>query len=513
MDERINAQPASRMLVRGELSYWVHVGRVVGVIALVVGVAIGFAGPPWGWIIAAVGAMLWLWLEAVAFQARWVRTWLTMEVDGFVAESRTGRREVKDTDVVAIALATKRNFSNADVASVTRTLRVWTEREPEPVIMHGKIKTGQEEPLAMLIYRLHEAVVLRLSQELQRGLTIVGDGWQMNRIGLSVGRPPADTLLPLAEITAVEQFDGKLCVWRRGQDEAAAKLDPGGRNTYVLPALLAPHIEAQDGRAAAGAAGASGLGRILFQRRPSNGVVLGFLVAGVFLLLIGAVLLVPGMAQMAALLWALALLLLGMLAIPLGIWMRSQNFRVHERGVWQSNLFGQKVLRYEDVGTFKYQAMDHYHNGAYVGTHLTMDFRPISKEFGPRIRYNANIRGRDDDLESLRDEVSRAIAANMAELYNAGQPVFWTSNLQFLPEGIRYRPAGMLGMGRKEPQLLPYDQYGGYDFQEGVFRLFARNNSKPVCTEPTSAENFFPGYFLLLLLLHTPADDAPPELL
>ena len=79
----------------------------------------------------------------------------------------------------------------------------------------------------MLIYRLHEAVVLRLSQEVERGLTVSCEGWQMNRIGLSVGRPPADTLLPLPDITAVEQFDGKLCVWRRGQDEAAAKLDPG----------------------------------------------------------------------------------------------------------------------------------------------------------------------------------------------------------------------------------------------------------------------------------------------
>ena len=499
---------SERILVRGELSVWVHVGRALGLATLVVGAGIALAGPPWGWIILAGGGALWICLEAVAFRARWVRTWLTIEADGFVAESRAGRRAVKDVEVAAIALATKRNFSNADVASVTRTFRIWTERESEPVIMHGKIKTGQEEPLAMLIYRLHEAVVLRLSQDVERGLTVSGDGWQMNRIGLSIGRPPTDTLLPISDITAVEQFDGKLCVWRRGQDEAAAKLDPGGRNAYVLPALLAPHIVPQDGQAGAAAAGNSGLGRILFQRRPSSGVVLGFLIAGVFLMLIGAVLLVPGMAQMAALLWGLALLFLGMLAIPLGIWMRSQNFRVHERGVWQSNLFGQKLLRYEDVGTFKYQAMDHYHNGAYVGTHLTMDFRPISKEFGPRIRYNAQVRGRDDDLESLRDDVSRAIARNMAELYNAGQPVFWTSNLQFLPEGIRYRPAGLLGMGRKEPLLLTYAEYGGYDFQQGVFRLFSRNNPKPICTEPTSAENFFPGYFLLLLLLHSPADEA-----
>jgi hypothetical protein len=134
---------------------------------------------------------------------------------------------------------------------------------------------------------------------------------------------------------------------------------------------------------------------------------------------------------------------------------------------------------------------------------------PITRELGPRIRYSAQIRGSDQDLESLRDQVSRAIATHMAELFSAGQPVFWTSNLQFLPEGIRYRPAGLFG--RKEPLILPYDNYHGYDFQQGTFHLFAKNNPKSICTEQTNAENFFPGYFLLLLLLHAPADQPEAE--
>ena len=494
-----------RILVRGELSYWVHVGRVAGAIALVAGLIVGLAGPVWGWVLAAVGGVIWLIMEAVAFYARWVRTWATIDAVGFTVHDRRGTREIRDTNVAAMALFHKQNFNDSSVASITRTLRIWTEKDTEPVIMHGTIQTGQVDPLAMLIHRMHDAVVLRLERDLAQGLAVSGDGWRLDRLALSIGRPPAEVQLPLAAITAIEQFDGKLCIWGRGQDEAAARVDPGGRNTYVLPALLATRIATPEEKPAQ----QTELGRILFQRRPKRGMIAAFLIAGVFLLLIGAACLIPGMARMEFLLWGLALLFLGALSLPWGIWLRSMNFRVHERGVWQLNLFGQKQLKYEDVGTFKYQAMDHYHNGAYVGTHLTMDFRPITKELGPRIRYSANIRGSDNDLEGLRDQVSRAIAAHMAELFNAGQPVFWTSNLQFLPEGIRYRSAGLFG--RKEALVMPYQEYHGYDFQQGTFHLFAKNSPKAVCTEQTNAENFFPGFFLLLLLLHAPADDPETD--
>jgi hypothetical protein len=97
----------------------------------------------------------------------------------------------------------------------------------------------------------------------------------------------------------------------------------------------------------------------------------------------------------------------------------------------------------------------------------------------------------------------------MAELMDTGQPVFWTSNLQFLPEGISYRPGGLFG--RKEPLMMRYDEYGGYDLQQGTFYLFAKDNPKAVCTEECSAENFFPGFFLLLMLLHSTADERATE--
>jgi hypothetical protein len=106
----------------------------------------------------------------------------------------------------------------------------------------------------------------------------------------------------------------------------------------------------------------------------------------------------------------------------------------------------------------------------------------------------------DDDLEELRDFISRQLADRMAQQLSTGQPVQWTPNLVFLREGIQYRPAGLLGIGRKEPHFLPYDAYGGCNLNEGVFFLFVKGNNKAVMSEPCSASNFFPGFYLLMMM-------------
>src|SRR5687768_14011175 len=98
---------SERILVRGELSVWVHVGRAAGAIALLAGLILGAVGFAWGWIVAAVGGVLWIVLEVVALRARWVRTWLTLHEDGFVAEDRSAARSVRDAEVVAVSLESK----------------------------------------------------------------------------------------------------------------------------------------------------------------------------------------------------------------------------------------------------------------------------------------------------------------------------------------------------------------------------------------------------------------------
>ena len=88
----------------------------------------------------------------------------------------------------------------------------------------------------------------------------------------------------------------------------------------------------------------------------------------------------------------------------------------------------------------------------------------------------------------------------MAEQMRETGSVTWTPNLAFSAEGMVYRPSGLLG--RKDPVLLPYEQFGGYDFNQGTFRLWEKGNPKPVSTEQSSTKNFYPGFYLLLEMFY-----------
>jgi hypothetical protein len=498
MDERI--------LVRGELSGWVHVGRVLAVLAAIAGIGLGLEVAPRGWVVAAAGAVLSLIFEAVAWQARRLRIWLTLHPDGIELEDAGGHRAIHDSQVAAVALETKKNLANGEFYATTRKFRLWAEDQPEPVLMENKIKAGRADPLAGLIDRLLERLRRRMEDDLARGGTASGDGWHLSRTALTLGRPPSDQQLPLREITAIETFDGRMCIWQRGSDVAIAKLPLSGRNVHLLPALVRPFLTEPD----AGATGSTtGLGRVLFERRPHRSTVLAAGIAGVAMAAIGA-----GMAGTfvvrqngddGVFVAGLVLLSVGPVLALFSLWLAFASFRCHERGVWKATLLGQKTLRYDDIGSFQFSAVRHYHRGAYTGTQLTMRFRPATPDRGPPIRYTARIKGDDDDLDGLRDTISRIIAGRMYEELHAGRSVAWTSNLQFTPEGIRYRPSSLLG--RKQAQLLPFAEYGGYDLKQGVFHLFARGRTRPIATEQAAAENFYPGFFLLLMLLHQPAAD------
>jgi hypothetical protein len=372
--------------------------------------------------------------------------------------------------------------------------------------MENKIKAGRADPLAELTDRLLERLRKRMQDDLARGGTTSGDGWHLSRTALTLGRPPSDQQLPLSEISAVETFDGQMCVWQRGIDMAIAKLPLSGRNVYLLPGLVQPLLQRAAGQSEAAAA-TVGLGRVLFERRPPRSLVLALEIGGITLVAVGAAMMATYLSRQniddGLLVAGILLPSIGALLGLLGLWLAFSCFRCHERGVCKTTLFSQKTLPYDDIGSFQFSAVKHYHHGAYVGTQLTVRLRPVSADRGPGISYGVRSKGDDDDLDSLRDQVSRIVATRMSEQLQVGKSVVWTKNLQFTPEGILYRPRGFLS--RKEPQLLPFAEYGGYDLKQGVFHLFARGRTKPIITEQAAAENFYPGFFLLLTLLHQPA--------
>lgn len=485
------------ILVRGELSVWYAVGIIAGVLALIVGVVMIACRAPAGWVVGVVGLVLGLSVGSVALRLWLERAWLEDLGTGLLIRDRRGERQFADDQLVALALDFKKQQVQGELKGITRTLKVWSDSSPTPIVMTNYIRTGHPDPIAAVIERLVTGLSSRMNSDLDRGGSATGDGWRLEKSHFHCG-PSMDQAIPLAEVVAVEVFEQKMCVWRRGEDAAIFKAPLGSRNAHLLPLLLTPRIPSPDQQKESPSS--TGLGRILFERRPQMiGVALcalfsaGAAVGGVAALGVNA-------GKIEGVLLLLAGLGVSLLFAVAAIAQRFMVFRCHERGVFKASLLGQKLLPYASVATFTYSATKHYHNGAYVGTQLSMKFEPLAGSGAPKISYGASVNLADDDLEELRDFISRQLADRMAEHLSTGQPVQWTPNLVFTREGIQYRPAGMLGIGRKEPHFLPYDAYGGCNVNQGSFFLFVKGNNSAVMTESCSAANFFPGFYLLLMM-------------
>lgn len=493
---------AERILVRGELSNWFHAGRVGSIVAVIFGVIVALAAAPWGWAFTAGGALLSLCLESVAWRARRSRTWLTLHPDGIEVEGPTGHRAVHDSQVSAVALQVKKNLTNGELSSITRKFTIWAEDRPEPIGMENRLKVGKVDPLSDLIQRLLDRLQTRMEQDLARGGTASGDDWHLSRSALTIGRSPREQQMPLGEVAAVESHDGQMCVWRRGVDEAVAKLPLSGRNVYLLPSLIKPYQSPNSESSTIATAG-SGLGRVLFERRAGHGTVLGLAIGGISLIAVGVALLFGFQRRPAdegAIVGSLLMLGGGVALGGLAVWLANTIFRCHELGVWRKTPLGQRSLRYADVGRYQYSAIRHYHNGAYIGTQVTMRFVPLPEIGAKPMKYTARTKGEDDDLDRLRDSISHLIALRLARQFQSGQSVPWTANLEFTADGIRYR--AQKWFRRQPPLLLSYADYGGYDLKGAVFYLFARGQKQAVLTEQAASENFYPGFFLLQMLLH-----------
>ncbi len=490
----------SGVLVKGELSVWYAVGVAAGVLAVIVGTVLLVLQLPAGWFVVAAGVVLALSVGSTALALWQRRMWVEDLGSGLVVRDRQGSRQHSDEQVVGLALETKKQHSQGDIKGITRVFKVWLDGTPTPVVMTNSIRTGYPDPLANLIDRLVGTLAERMSDDINRGGNTGGDGWRLDKSHLLLGTSQ-EQAVPLAELVAVEVYEQKMCVWRQGQDAAIFKAPLGSRNAHLLPLLLVPRIPRADERREAPST--IGLGRILFERKP-QAVGIGLCVMfSIVAFVAGFILLGVNWPQVEGIL-SLGLAWVVSLLFALGaVTQRYMVFRCHERGVFRGSIFGEKLLPYANVASFTYSATKHYHNGAYVGTQLSMKFEPLAGSGAKAISYGASVQVADDDLEELRDFISRQLADRMAEQLSTGQPVQWTANLVFQREGIQYRPAGLLGIGRKEPHFLPYDAYGGCNLDQGVFYLFVKGNSKAVMTEQCNAANFFPGYYLLLMMTAT----------
>lgn len=163
------------------------------------------------------------------------------------------------------------------------------------------------------------------------------------------------------------------------------------------------------------------------------------------------------------------------------------SLRVHRHGISRSTPFGTTDLRFEAIDSLSYRCVRQYAEGVYVGTQFFFHFG-----FGTKSFYFGVVLKKDSDveLEALRDLISRIIAEDLSyQLAQLGS-VLWTSRLRFTNDGLEYRQ-------QENWHLLPYQQIGSCDIDNGNFYLREIDSEFPLMHEDIGAPNFYPGLVVL----------------
>ncbi|TWT32090.1 hypothetical protein [Blastopirellula retiformator] len=488
-----------RVLVRGEISWVIHLLRAVGPILVVIGIVLGFQPNNdgaddfffyGGLIVTGI-------METIAFLKRRGRVWCADLGHGFAISELGEDHTFADADVLAMSLWDKKIFNNGNAAGIQRDVRYWVVDRDKPIVMNYRIKEDRPDQVADLHNRLLDMLEHRASEALERGEHAAGEGWAISQSALAVGTSQ-DSLVPFEQLQAVDVYGDQVCIWRHDDEHASIKFPIKGRNSYLLIRMLHKLIPERDSSHTP----VNGLGRVLFERATRFRAV-GWFVAITLTILSLLLFVIHPLLGIAA---PLAVIAISAFSY---YYCEKTSFRCHEHGVYQSGMFGEQELRYEDVESFTYSATRHYYNGAYTGTQTQMSFEPRLGTDSKKITYSANIRGADDDLDVLRNQVSSVIGAAMLQEIAAGRPVAWTPAITFYDEYLEFVPTSFFG-GKKTPVQLPWNQIANFDIQEGNFHIWQVNNQKSVIHEPVSNKNFFPGFFVFCQIL-SPPENAEEE--
>jgi hypothetical protein len=432
------------------------------------------------------------------------RLWLEDLEDGQFALSDNRRTvELTDADLVEMNTNVSTYYENGVPKYGQRktTLVLDAPEFPTELELYHKWPIKNDDPLTELFSRWHTAMMVKAEQELQSAGVLVGKDWSLTRdevnYQLQINGKSVEDSVPMRSIAAAEVVDRKVCLWADGEDLPFLKVPLGTPNAIALMVMIAKFNK--DKPAPAG--NAKGLGRVIFERNAgwTKGAIIGGVIFGLILIAGGLVMLVyqlknpPSSTGMFIL--AGGLILFG-IALPLAGWYQRMNLlKCHERGLHR-NINGKITeMRYEEIRSFTYTATRHYYNGAYTGTIVTMQF---DDHDGGTTKYTANFKNADDELDNLRDHVSRVMAGTMLKKLEAGQDVPWTGEMTFEPDGLDIQGGKGLFSKVKE-QFLEWADIDNFGMDQGQFAIFAYGEKKPVYQTTVSQPNFFPGFYLFLM--------------
>ena len=286
----------NRVLVRGSMRTWdLTLLIVIGIVLFIVAAIMALTET---WILAVLAVLVsggLLLGGLLGWQGRIrQRRWVEDTGNGFVVVDCTGERRIQDGQVLATSLTQKGQYVNGLLKCSTRCFIVWLadgDQDSERLEMTNTIPLNGRDPLQDLIKRISERLYAQAQQDLQAGRGVLGEGWTLLAQALEVKHVGGPERCPFEEVTAVDYVDDNLCIWRRGMDEAWAKIKVASANAHLLARLLA---ERKVGHCTTETPAQGGLGRIIFERKPSRSLVvfcnvasMGFLIgAGVLAIVV-----------------------------------------------------------------------------------------------------------------------------------------------------------------------------------------------------------------------------------
>ncbi|MBV8880350.1 MAG: hypothetical protein JO332_10325, partial [Planctomycetaceae bacterium] len=415
------------------------------------------------------------------------RRWLRVEADGFAVDGPGVKEAWRDVQVQRLSWVVTKNYTNGIAKTETCRLEVWNHQSRRLLLTHTK-PLEAVTPFTEFAQRVFQNLRERTQAALAGGGRLEGEGWTLVRDKLT--SKAGD--LPIAEISGVGEFDGQVRVWKKGSNDAVFGVPIRTPNAVLLKVLVEELRPKEEGTARIESG--DDLGKVLFERPGGQGRWMLYLL-GVFLVLVGVLTFVASAG------WGLAVLAAAVGILFRGWWVGGLMFRCHDWGVSRRTRRGTTTIRYRDIAEFTSRATRHFVNGAYTGTTLAMEFRSRPELGGEKISWSASLRGMDDEMDNLRNHISKVIAARWLELLKHGETLPWTENLRLTPSGVEFRPAGLFG--RKDWAQATYEQIAGQKMEQGVFYLFLKGD-KSACTQETvAATNFFPGFYVLMLVLQS----------
>lgn len=490
-------------------------GAAIGIIG---GLSLFAFAPEWAIGVTGAGLIFGLLALARGYAISRKRRWITPTDEGFTLEDKNGQFDFTDEQISDLGTWAKTRFANGVPKSIERkgSLVIAAESFAATLDFQYVVALNKIDPLEEFLERNLVRLTDEAKANLANGDTIEGKGWTLDAKEMVCTDGRAASSFLVSDFTATDIVDGKVAIWVRGDPKPVVRIAAGSPNALVLVRLLSKQL-AEKGPVAEDA---TGLGRIIFERdKSTQRGLLVFLLAIFVLAAIGGILLAiaesGNQRDQAGLLIGIIIAILAPI-FSLLVWFNRINiFRCHTNGVCYIKTRSRKEIAFEDVRVFTYNAVRNYYNGAYTGTVISLNFEPGEGTEGDAIKYSANVKNSDGEIDNLREHVSRVMAGHMRKRFDAGRTVRWTDAVRFTDDGLEVIvPGGVFSKGKN--RVVPFAKISGYDMKDGYFFLFEKGKKDVLYSVIVSAPNFFPGLAMLNTILYPavpkPADDDDDEI-